>query len=78
MTEPRCFVTDLNEKQRAHLKRTMQEISSMVFQKYIDGAKEHKSCLGDMSEEDILKNIEEEAIDLLVYVAALRIKRGES
>ncbi|MDQ5884034.1 MAG: hypothetical protein QG556_371 [Pseudomonadota bacterium] len=53
------------------------EIYKMVDDKYWRGAKEHGGCLGDMSEEDLLKNIQEEAIDMLVYIAALKIKKKD-
>lgn len=68
----------MTKEQIEHLRAIKVLIEDMVTSKYVAGALEHNSCLGDMSEEDLIKNIEEEAIDLLVYVAALRIKRGES
>lgn len=69
----------LSDEQVAHLREIRFVIRDMVTNKYCAGALEHKSCLGDMSEEDLLKNIEEEAIDMLVYIAALKIKtKGEN
>lgn len=69
---------NLEKRQTLHLSKVQKYIKNAVEKKYTAGMLEHQSCLGDMSEEDLLKNIEEEAIDMLVYVAALKIKRGES
>lgn len=68
----------LKEKQAEFCTEILNKISDMVSLKYWRGAEEHGGCLGDMSTEELLDNIEEEAIDMLVYIAALRIKKGES
>lgn len=69
-------MTELEIRQSGYFQTIMSKIMDMVKDKYWKGAKEHGGCLGDMSEEDLIKNIEEEAIDMLVYVAALKLKRA--
>ncbi len=67
---------ELKERQAKFCGEILNKISDMVSLKYWRGAEEHGGCLGDMSAEELLDNIEEEAIDMLVYVAALRIKQN--
>ncbi len=69
---------ELKERQAKFCGEILNKISDMVSLKYWRGAEEHGGCLRDMPTEELLDNIEEEAIDMLVYIAALRIKKGES
>lgn len=64
----------LTKEQKAHLSYILSEALSRIDTKYQNGAKEHGGLLSDLSEEQLLENAIDEAVDQVVYLLTLKQK----
>lgn len=64
----------LTDLQQAHLRRIITKTVERMITKYTAGAVEHK---GNLWEKDCLKELFDEAIDLMVYAQTEIVKRSQ-
>lgn len=62
--------------QEAHLASIKSQFLELVDPKFRAGAAEHGGDLMDMSEDDLIDNCILEAVDQLVYLMSLKMKRS--
>jgi hypothetical protein len=62
-------------QQEVHLEGLKWDVFKAIDKKYRRGAKEHGGILSDMSEDDLLDNAIDEAIDQVAYLFTLKAKR---
>jgi hypothetical protein len=68
----------LEQRQVSALIDIQDVVKVLCDNKYWLGAKEHKGCIQDMSDEDLMKEIRDECVDLMIYMAELeRRKQNE-
>ena len=65
----------MTNAQETHLENLKWDVFKVIDKKYRRGAKEHGGVLSDMSEDDLLDNAIDEAIDQVVYLFTLKSKR---
>lgn len=68
----------LNGAQQAHVNGIAKEFCDVMAKKYASGQAEHGGNLWDLTEDQLLNNAIEEAIDQVVYLITIRGKRAES
>lgn len=68
----------LSKKQTDHMSSIAYEFSVLMANKYKQGVEEHGGNLWDLSEDDLLDNAIDEAIDQVVYLLTIKQKRGEN
>jgi len=62
----------MSEEQQQHLQGLLYEFGKLASNKYTQGALEHGGNLWDMSNDDLLNNAIDEAIDQVVYLLTLK------
>lgn len=62
----------LSEAQKQHMLSLTEEIHGLFIRKYMKGAEEHNSNLWELSNEKLLNEAINEAIDQLAYLLTLK------
>lgn len=69
----------MNDEQKSHLNRIIEDTRHELTEKYIKGAKEHKTTLSvDYTTVQLVDMLIEEVLDLVTYAHTLREKIRES
>jgi type III secretion system FlhB-like substrate exporter len=63
----------MNQEQRAHLQRILDQSHTLIANKYIKGAEEHKTTLStDHSLQELVDFAIEEAIDQVTFLLTIK------
>lgn len=65
----------MTEQQEKHLQDIKDHVCKLIDEKYRIGAAKHNSCLADMPFDQLMKELKFEIIDMMVYWAALEIRK---